>query len=432
MHNQYPRREFIQRISAVGAGAAASLAHSQSPAADLEARRVVLGVMGLGRGQTLTKLFSAQPNIEIRYLCDTDQQRIDACRKSAVDAGLNHSFGTNDFRRILDDPEVDALICAAPNHWHAPATLLACQASKHVYVEKPCSHNPWEGEAMVQVADQHRAIVQLGTQRRSSPGIQLAIQRVHDSAIGRAYLARGWYQSARGSIGRGQLAAVPAALDYELWQGPAPRRKFVDNLVHYNWHWRWHWGNGELGNNGIHTLDLCRWGLEVNYPTRVSSTGGRYAFDDDQQTPDTHTVGFEFGDQKAITWHALSCNRHRPRDQAFVTFYGTEGSLELEQNGCFQVYDRADRVVETHQEIDQSTNLHVANFLEAIRRDDETILNAPILEGHRSTLLCHLGNIAHRIQRALHCDPNSGKIQDDSEAMELWQREYAPKWEPMV
>jgi predicted dehydrogenase len=218
------------------------------------------------------------------------------------------------------------LICAAPNHWHAPSTILACSANKHVYVEKPCCHNPREGELMIEAARKHNRAVQMGSQRRSGPGTIQAIKALHEGVIGRVYLARSWYNNRRGPIGKGKPTAAPKHLEYDLWQGPAPRVPYMDNRVHYNWHWFWHWGNGELGNNGIHTLDLCRWGLAVDYPIRVTSSGNRYHWNDDQQTPDTHTVCFEFKGKKQISWQGKSCNRHRG---SFVTFYGTDGTLDL-------------------------------------------------------------------------------------------------------
>ena len=385
--------------------------------------------MGLNRGRSLAQTFAGLPQVEIRYVCDADQERIAACVKDLESGGGSPPTGVTDFRRILDDPEVNALVCAAPNHWHGPATILACQAGKHVYVEKPCSHNPWEGEAMVAVAHRQQRVVQLGTQRRSSAGTQLAIARLHAGAIGKPYLAHAVYFSARGSIGVGKPAAVPGRLDYELWQGPAPRQPYVDNLVHYNWHWRWHWGNGELGNNGIHTLDLCRWGLNVTYPNRVTSSGGRYAYQDDQQTPDTQTVAFEFPEGQAITWQGLSCNGH---GSGFVAFYGTEGTLELQENGNFRVFNRRDELQEEHQGSTSGGLEHAANFLLAVRAQDRAKLNAEITEGHRSTLLCHLGNIAQRAGVVLNCDPATGQIRDNDLAQTHWRRDYAPGWEPQV
>ncbi len=424
------RRGFLRQTSAWGLAAAAALVSQPAYGDDESTRRVVIGVMGLSRGRALVQQFGRQANVEIRYVCDADQQRIDACLAAMREGNLATGQGVQDFRRILDDDQVDALICAAPNHWHAPATILACQAGKHVYVEKPCSHNPWEGEAMIQVARQHAKVVQLGTQRRSSDGTRIAMERLHSGAIGRTYLARAWYNSLRGSIGRGKPAAVPATLDYDIWQGPAPRREYLDNVVHYNWHWRWHWGNGELGNNGIHSLDLCRWGLDVTYPKRVTSSGGRYAFDDDQETPDTQTVAFDFNGEKSITWEGLSCNRHGDR---FVNFYGTEGSLELDENGDFRIYDRNDKLQEEHLGSSSGEAEHVANFLQAVRANNSDLLNAEILQGHRSTLLCHLGNIAQRVNRALDCDDaENGRILNDAQARQLWKREYATGWEPTV
>lgn len=427
------RRTFLQQSSAAAIAATTlpmaipRVNGEESPAAD--SRRVVVGVMGLSRGRALASQFARQPNVEVRYVCDADAQRVSAGMEAVAETASAKAKGIVDFRTMLDDPELDALVCAAPNHWHAPATILACQAGKHVYVEKPCSHNPWEGEAMVAAARKFQRAVQLGTQRRSSPGTQLAMKRLHDGAIGKVYLARAYYNSARGSIGRGKPAAVPESLDYELWQGPAPRRPYLDNVVHYNWHWRWHWGNGELGNNGIHTLDLCRWGLQVTYPTRVTSSGGRYAYDDDQETPDTHTVGFEFPEGCAITWQGLSCNSHGSK---FIEFYGTDGSLELESGGRFRLYDRRNELQEEHASSNVGDADHVANFLSAIRQNDPTLLHAEILDGHRSTLLSHLGNIAHRVGRTLNCDRQNGHIQDDAAAAALWKREYESGWEPNV
>jgi predicted dehydrogenase len=429
MQNVSERRGFLRQVSAAGLVGVAGLATRSVRAEADAARPVAVGVMGLSRGRELVRQFARQPNVEVRYVCDADQQRVDACLAAMKEGGTSIAQGVQDFRRILDDDQIDALVCAAPNHWHAPATILACQAGKHVYVEKPCSHNPWEGEAMVQVARDQGKIVQIGTQRRSSPGTRLAMERLHGGAIGRVYLARAWYNNLRGSIGKGKPAAVPAYLNYELWQGPAPRRDYLDNVVHYNWHWRWHWGNGELGNNGIHSLDVCRWGLDVTYPMHVTSSGGRYAFDDDQQTPDTHTVAFEFDEGQLITWEGLSCNGH---GGSFVNFYGTEGTLELDGDGTFRIFDRNDKSQEHHQVSDGGEAQHVANFVQSLRANDAAQLNAEILEGHRSTLLCHLGNIAQRVRRSLDCNPANGMIEGDTEAMQLWQREYADGWEPQV
>ncbi|MCA9132353.1 MAG: Gfo/Idh/MocA family oxidoreductase, partial [Planctomycetales bacterium] len=332
-----PRRDFVMAGTALSAAVAAQSSAAQSTGA---ARRPVrVGVMGLSRGQSLALDFAKLPQVEVAYVCDVDERRMDSSVKQLQErTGGKAPKTTRDFREILADKDVDALVCAAPNHWHGPATIMACKAGKHAYVEKPCSHNPLEGEWMVQAAQKFGRCVQVGTQRRSSPGTQAAIKLLHDGAIGNVHLARCYYNNLRPSIGTGAEAEPPAELDYDLWQGPAPRRKFRDNVLHYNWHWFWHWGGGELANNGVHTLDLCRWGLAADYPTRVVSSGGRYWYDDDQETPDVHSICLEFEGDKQITWDALSCNKHRPG--YFCAFFGDEGSLELEANGGFRLYNR--------------------------------------------------------------------------------------------
>jgi len=428
MTDAMDRRRFL---GAAAGGAAAGLALStlQAHGQDAPSNRVTVGVMGCSRGRALAVSFAKQPGVEVKYVCDVDSTRADSCADVVAGAVGKKPHAINEFRRILDDKSVDALICAAPNHWHAPATILGCAAGKHVYVEKPCSHNPREGEWMVAAARKYNRAVQMGSQRRSGPGTQAAMQKLRDGAIGRVYLARCWYRNARGTIGTGQSAQIPDYLNYNLWQGPAPRRPYVDNLVHYNWHWRWHWGNGELGNNGVHTLDLCRWGLGVDFPVHVTSSGGRYHFQDDQETPDTHTVCFDFDDRRSIIWEGLSCNRHRA---GFVTFFGDAGTLDLESNGSHTVYGADDKVVDEFRSGSQGDIEHILNFVTAIRDERPLNLNAEIAEGHKSTLLCHLGNIAYRVGRSLDCDPQNGHVLDDEAAMALWQREYEAGWEPQV
>jgi predicted dehydrogenase len=297
-----------------------------------------------------------------------------------------------------------------------------------VYVEKPASHNAREGELMVASARQHNRVVQLGTQRRSTSTVIEAIEKVRSGAVGRVLFSRGWYNNARGSIGRGKEVPAPAWLDFALWQGPAPERPYRDNLVHYNWHWFWHWGTGELGNNGIHGLDLCRWGLGVDYPRRVSSGGGRYHFDDDQETPDTHLVTFDFGD-KAIAWEGRSCHKHGFEGWMFgAAFYGDKGIL-ITDGASYRILDLQDKEV-ARASGSGSDAPHLQNFLDCIRNGKRPA--ADIEEGHKSTLLCHLGNIAYRSGRAINCEPNSGRILGDEAAARYWSREYRPGWEPRV
>ena len=241
--------------------------------------------------------------------------------------------------------------------------------------------------------------------------------------------SRGWYNADRKPIGRGKPADVPAGLDYALWQGPAPERAYRDNVVHYNWHWFWNWGTGELGNNGIHSLDICRWGLGVDYPRRVTAGGGKYFFDDDQETPDTHVVTYDFGD-KAITWEGRNWHRHGFEGSTFgIAFYGDKGSLVLDGNS-YKVFDPAGKQIAVQSKGFDGHDPHLKNFLECVRVGQRP--NADIEEGHKSTLLCHLGNIAYRTGHALNLDPANGQIKDDPAAEALWSREYRPGWEPKV
>ena len=421
------RRQFLN--GAAAATTAGYLVTRGRAIAQNEANsRVVVGVMGLSRGKSLADRFGKESGIELRYLCDVDKNRLAAGTDFITKNTEQKPKPIEDFRRILDDSEIDALICAAPNHWHAPATILACSAGKHCYVEKPCSHNPAEGELMVQAARKYKRCVQMGTQRRSSVPIIEGMRRLHEGVIGRVYHANSWYGNARGSIGRGKPAPVPDNLDYDLWQGPAPRVPYHDNQIHYNWHWFWHWGNGELGNNGVHSLDLCRWGLQVDYPIRVISAGGRYRFDDDQQTPDTHNVAYEFEGKKSISWDGMSCNRH---PNAFVTFYGETGAMVIEGGGNVSIYNDVDKLADQIKG-NQGDVEHIDNFVTCIRNDTPMKLNQEIESGHKSTLLCHLGNIAHRTGRTLNCSSKDGHIIGDEKAMGLWKREYEPGWEPKI
>jgi predicted dehydrogenase len=391
--------------------------------------KVVVGVMGTGgRGTQLARAFEQQAGVEVAYVCDADQGRTAGAAREVSKVEGRTPKTVADFRRILDDPAVNVLVIAACNHWHAPAAILACAAGKHVYVEKPCSHNPREGELMVAAARKHNRRVQMGNQRRSWPKVIEAIEQVRGGAIGRAYFAQSWYTNNRPSLGRGKATAIPEGLDYDLWQGPAPRRPFRDNYLHYNWHWFWHWGNGELGNNGVHMVDLCRWGLGVDYPTQVTSGGGRYCYDDDQETPDTHVVTFNFAGRKSITWEGLSCSRLPGGQPADVVFHGDKGSLAI-RGGGYTVYDAKGKEVKKESGAAGDVS-HIANFVDSVRSGAR--LNSEIEEGHKSTLLCHLGNIAHRTGRTLRCDPANGHVLDEKPALALWSREYEKGWEPKV
>lgn len=431
----FDRRQFLTATTVAGSAAGLAWAGGVARAGKAANDRIVVGVMGLSRGRSLSIGFARQPNVVVKYVCDVDQQRAARGAAALEKIAATPPKVIYDFRTILDDGEVDALVCAAPNHWHAPATILACAAGKHVYVEKPCSHNPAEGELMIAAARKYKRAVQMGTQRRSGPGTIQAMQDLRDGIIGRVYLSRSWYGNRRPPVFFAQPTSPPKTIDWDLWQGPAPRRPYIPYKkgstvdIHYNWHWLWHWGNGELGNNGVHTLDLSRWGLEVDYPIRVTSSGGRYRYKDDQQTPDTHTVCFEFPGKKQIVWEGLSCNSHR---HGFVKFYGENGTLDLQSNGSYTIYDPRDKIVKQHKGKSRGDSEHLADFLAAIRNGTPLKLNAEIETGHKSTLLCHLGNIAQRTGRTLNCSPRNGHIVGDDKAMLYWRREYEKGWEPKV
>jgi predicted dehydrogenase len=423
MTSQLNRRQFLEATAATGLGLGAGGYLARAAGAN---ERIVLAVMGTnGRGIDLAKGFSRQPGTQVAFICDVDSRAIAKGIKAANGSQREEPAGVGDFRKILDDKSVDALVIAAPDHWHAPATILACSAGKHVYVEKPCCHNPREGDWMIQAARKNNRVVQMGNQRRSFEKFIEGMQQIREGAIGRAYYARCGYNNSRKSIGTGKKAQIPTWLNFDLWQGPAPRRDFHDNLVHYNWHWFWHWGTGELGNNGIHSIDVCRWGLGVTFPTRVTSSGGRYHFQDDQQTPDTHIVSFEFEDRKAIMWECRSCNAYK---MDAISFHGDQGSLVMNEGG-YTLFDLKGKEVKKITGPGSEAS-HFQNFLDCIRSGRRP--NADIEDGFQSTLLCHLGNIAHRTGRTLKCDPKTGYILDDKDAMALWGRDYEKGWEPRV
>jgi predicted dehydrogenase len=421
------RRTFLKRSSTAAAGLVFYGAAARFTRAEAPSSRMRIAVMGCGRG--LAHISSALdiPNTELVALCDVDKDRLAAGQKTASQKQKKEFKAETDIRRVLEEKDLDALFIAAPNHWHAPATILACTAGKHVYVEKPCSHNPWEGEMMVMAARKYNRKVQMGNQRRTWPAVVEGIEKMRAGAIGKLRYSRCWYVSARGSIERGKAVPVPDRLDYSLWQGPAPERPYKDNFVPYNWHWFWHWGNGELGNNGVHGLDLARWGLDVRCPKRVTCTGGRYHFDDDQETPDTAMASYDFG-EVGISWDCSSCLPRTNEKLPFVSFYGDQGTLE-NHGGGYKIFDLKGKLVEEKNGPGGEKG-HIENFFDAIRENKP--LNSEIQEGHWSTLLCHLGNIAYRTGHELHTDSENGHILKDSEAMKLWKREYRRGWEPKV
>ncbi len=443
------RREFIKNT--VAGTAALSVGGVLSGFSPKSYRKIVganekfrVGVMGVNsRGLALATNFALQPNAEVAYISDVDSRAQARCIEAVGKIQGSNPEGIPDFRNALEKKDFDIMVIATPDHWHAPAAIMASQAGKHVYLEKPASHNPQEGEWLVEVQKKYGNVVQMGNQRRSWPNVKEAIQSVHNGEIGKVYFAKGWYTNNRDSIGTGKQVAVPDWLNYELWQGPAPREAYRDNVVHYNWHWFWNWGTGEALNNGTHMVDLMRWGLQVDYPTLVNSVGGRYRYDDDWETPDTQVINYEFGNNSSMTWEGRSCNgKHVEGSSVGVIFYGEEGSIMIGGGNAYKVIDLNNKVVKdvkNEVEVDPRNKanpsqvldgMHFQNFFDGIKSGAS--LNADILSGHISTLLCQLGNIAVRTKETLHTNPTNGHILKNKKAMKLWSREYEKGWKPTI
>ena len=404
--------------------------------------RIRVSVMGVNsRGKALASNFAGQKDCEVVHICDVDSRAIVACQEKLKSSQDIKTKGFRDFRESLQDKDIDALVVAAPDHWHAPAALLAMQAGKHVYLEKPSSHNPQEGEILIKAASEYGKAVQLGNQRRSFPKVIQGMQELKDGIIGRAYFGKGWYANNRGSIGIGKEVAVPEWLDWDLWQGPAPRKAYKDNVVHYNWHWFWNWGTGEALNNGTHMIDMLRWGLDVDYPVKVSSNVGRYRYQDDWETPDTQVINLDFKEGVSMSWEGRSCNgKPIEGSGAGVLFYGEKGSMLFPGGNNYTIYDLDNNVVKevkVEQKMDTGNlvspfdnldAIHINNFFDGIREGSGK-LNADIKSGHISTLLVQLGNIAQRVGHSLEIDPKSGHILEDEEAIAYWSRTYEKGWE---
>lgn len=406
--------------------------------------KIVVAAMGVNsRGLAVAKNFASQTNCEVLHICDVDSSASKICIDEVSKIQKQKPKDTPDFRMALEDKDVDALIVTAPDHWHAPAGLLASAAGKHVYLEKPCSHNPKEGEMLIQSAKKYNRVMQMGNQRRSWPNVALAIKELHAGVIGRPYYAKTWYTNNRASIGIGKKVTVPSWLNFDLWQGPAPRMPFQDNLIHYNWHWFWHWGTGEALNNGTHMVDLARWGLGVDFPSKVNSSGGRYRYQDDWETPDTQLISIEFANKSLITWEGRSCNGKLDEENSVgVLFYAENGSMLIGSGNAYKIFDLKNNLIKEVKndfEIDprnlqnpsqQLDALHIQNFFDGIIKGTPVV--SDIDGGYKSTLLMQLGNIAQRTGRTLNIDSNNGHILNDQAAMKYWSRSYEPGWEPKL
>jgi predicted dehydrogenase len=403
--------------------------------------KVVLAVVGIrSRGKELIGHFGGVQDCVIKYVVDVDARYLGDAAKKAEEKQGSRPEELRDFRVALADKDVDGIVIATPDHWHAPMSIEALKAGKHVYVEKPCGHNPKEGELLVAAAKKYGKLVQMGNQRRSTVvGNQLVREVQEEKIIGEVYYAWTWYANSRGPIGYGKVVDVPEYLDWDLWQGPAPRVEYRSNVHPYNWHWFWHWGTGEALNNGTHELDVARWAMGLNYPVKVTSVGGRWHYpgQDDWECYDTQQLTCEFGEGKAIAWQGLSSNNYAPEGiHRGVRLHGTEGTIVYDGN-WYKVFDKDNKLV---KEVGKQTEASGANTVDPGIRDNHagnfvdgilgrSPISSPVEEGHKSVLLGHLGNIAARVGRTLHCDAKDGHIVGDEEAMGLWGRSYEPGWE---
>jgi predicted dehydrogenase len=386
--------------------------------------RLNFAVIGLnGRGYAhLSSLKANTKSARISHVCDVDDNILKKFADAVQRDTGESPAAEKDFRTILERKDVDAITIASPDHWHTPMAIAGLQAGKHVYVEKPCSHNPAEGQMLVAAQQKYGKLVQMGTQQRSSPHSIEIVEKIHGGIIGRPYLAKAWYSNVRKSIGTGKDAPVPAQLDWDLWQGPAPRRPYRDNVHPYNWHWFRNYGTG------------------VDFPKRVTSSGGRYQFKDDWQFYDTLVTSFEY-DDKMLTWEGKSCQgmKYYGRDRGSAIM-GTTGTVVVDRDG-YEIYDlKGNKTNEFKvgsttssadlRGADSMTDLHFANFIAGIRKGEK--LNAPISVGNVAVTMLQLSNIAWEVNRELHLDTKDGRIHGDEEAMKMWGREYERGWAPHV
>jgi predicted dehydrogenase len=459
------RRDFLK----AGAVAAAGLLR---PDRVLGANdRVRVAIVGLrGRGFDHIHTYHGIPGVEIAALCDVDERVMGTRLEDMEKSGLGKPKPYLDYRKLLEDKSIDAVSIATPNHWHALMGIWACQAGKDAYVEKPLSHNWWEGKQLVAAADKYNRIVQHGTQSRSSVGVKEAFQHIHAGLIGDVYLARGLCYKWRNTIGKQPVEQVPTGVNYDLWLGPVPHREFTFNRFHYNWHWFWDTGNGDIGNQGIHEMDTARWGLGVKFPTKVSAIGGHVMFDDDQETPNLLSCNFQFdgadGKRRILEFEVRHWMTNREAEigrfgkssipQAGLNatakpapvkkdstlgpasgkpntigniFYGPKGYLAVQE---YETYKSWLGETEEPGPSGHGKERNFANFIDCVRSRNKQDLGAPVEEGHISCTLIHLANVSYRLGRTLNFDPVTEQVIGDPEANRLLRdadRGYRPGFE---
>ncbi len=407
--------------------------------------RVHFAVIGLN-SRAYAHLSSLQANkkdARITHVCDVDATILEKFSGAAAKSMGDAPTPEKDFRKVLAAKDVDVITIATPDHWHAPMAILGLDAGKHVYVEKPCSYNPQEGLWLVEAQKKTGRLCQMGSQQRSSPHTIEIVNKIHSGAIGRAYWAETWYTNRRKPIGVGKVIPVPATFDWDLWQGPAPRQDLKDNVHPYNWHWEKSWGTGEALNNGTHEVDVARWALDVENPTRIVAAGGRYAAKDDWQFYDTLDVSFEYPD-KLLTWKGdcITGKKTYNRERG-TAVHGTEGTVIIDRDG-YEIYDLKDKMTGNYRVpskpatsstdlvgADSMTDAHFANLIAAVR--GQAKLNQPVAQGNVAVTQLQLANIAYFTQRSLTLNPATAAILNDNEAAAMTKRaSYAKGWQPKV
>ncbi len=438
------RKAFLKKSAATGLGGALALSFPNIIVGKPNNRLNVAVVGVRSRGKAHVEAVEKVENATVTWFCDVDDNIIDEHKKWHEETVGYVPQVEKDFRRLLEKDDIDIITIATPEHWHAPMAIMAMQAGKHVFIEKPCSHNPFENDLLVAAQKKYGKLCQMGNQQRSSITSNQAVQEIREGIIGDVYYAKAWYSNTRGSIGKGNVIPVPDTLDWDLFQGPAPREEYRDNVHPYNWHWFKAWGTGEIHNNGTHEIDICRWALGVDLPVKATSTGGRYHFDDDWEFYDTQNASFEFEGGKMISWEGKSCNGYPIMGRGRGSLiHGTEGSILLDRDG-YLLYDLRGKLIKEEVEpegggaantadtrgFDALTVNHMINFANAIREGEA--LKAPIDDASISTMLCHYGNIAQEAGGSIQIDPKTGKILNNPEAMKYWKREYEKGWEPKL
>jgi len=420
------RREFLGIVPLVWAGMSAT---SQAAVSANEKVNVALVGCG-GRGRALGSWFSRLPESQLVAACDPDQSRSGQMADQIEKSGAKRPKLVEDFRRLLDSDEIDAIVIATPDHWHTPAAIMACQAGKDVYVEKPCSHNIHEGRQLVNTARKYKRVVQHGTNLRATPVYEKAWQQIQDGVIGKVKMVKAINNQRRALYPRRPDEPVPQGVNYDLWLGPAQKRPFNRNCFHTSWHWNWDFGTGDIGNDGVHQIDIGRWGMNLKAPNAVSCSGAKLGSKgDSQETPDTMVVTWEYDDllyvyeQRDFTPYRMQAHRH---DNDNI-FYGDKGFMMVDRSG-YRIFFKHERGPAFEQKW-KDTPTHYQNFIDCVKNRKSQELLAEIEEGHYSALLSHLGNISYRTGRRLVFDPKTETFPEDKDANQFLTRDYRDGYE---